>query len=257
MLPTVILTKNPSPKAPLPKTPSSKIGWRLAGTLLCSVLLGFGCQPANNTDPKLTPKVASKADLSTADAAPETLSVVDADRLWLTPPEGWHLAPKQVTNTGVDKAAVRHVRYVDPTEPTHSLTIESRQNSTLGQPTADPLHVLEQLAENEQRNCNKAENFNTFTGVEQGFGTVVRLFICEPSPLTTGRLTLLKIIQGQQQTYLVALQHQWSNEPSTASQESLGLEENSNNIFDRVAAWSLYMRGVRVCAASGCQQHDN
>jgi hypothetical protein len=244
MLPTATLLKTLLPKTLLPK-----IRCLPGSMLLCGVLLGFGCQPANNPEPKV--------NLNIEDAALDAHAVADVEQLWLTPPVGWNLASNQVTNTGANKTAVRHVRYIDPTEPTHSLTIESRQNSTLGQPAADPLEVLEQLAQNEQRNCTKAEDFNTFTGLEQGFGTVVRLFICEPSRLTSGRLTLLKIIQGQQQTYLVALQHQWSNEPSATSQESLGLDENSNNIFDRVAGWSLYMRSVKVCAASGCQQRDN
>lgn len=206
----------------------------LGSVVLCGLLLSVGCQPKTDTSTDSVP---------TAKPAPK--KALADEMLWLTPPEGWTLA-SNLTDTSPSKAT-RHVRYLDPKEPNHSLTIESRDNASLGTPAADPLDVLKQLAENEQTNCSKAEDFNTFTGFEQGFGTVVRLFICEPNELASGRLRLLKIIQGQQETYLVALEYLWSNSTNATGQ-------NSNNVFDRVAAWSLYMRNVRICAASGCQQ---
>lgn len=204
--------------------------------LIGGVLMVSGCGPANET---------------AVDTTLDTTSAGAHEQLWLTPPKGWVL-------TANANDSVRHVRYLDPAEPTQSLTVESRPNTTLGTPAADPLDLIEQLAENERQDCAKAEDFNTFTGYEHGYATAVRLFICQPDDLTTGQLTLLKIMQGQQQTYLVALEHQWSNTtPNTAEQTGLGFAENSKNIVDRVAVWSLYLRGVRVCAASGCQQQTN
>lgn len=201
---------------------------QLIGSLaLCGLLLSVGCQPKNATPSNNAPNQEAVAD----------------ERLWLSPPEGWALVSSLAETT-------RHVRYLDPKETNQSLTIESRDNATLGTPAADPLEVLAQLAENEQSNCSKAKDFNTFTGFEEGFGTVVRLFICEPNEFASGRLRLLKIIQGQQKTYLVALEYLWSN--ATTKPNAGG--QNSNSLLDRVAAWSLYMRNVRLCAASGCQQ---
>lgn len=210
----------------------------LLGSLaLCGLLLSVGCQPKSDTSTDST-----LVDSSLANIAP-TQKVVADERLWLTPPEGWTLVSSLAETT-------RHVRYLDPKETNQSLTIESRDNTTLGSPAADPLDVLKLLAENEQSNCSKAKDFNTFTGFEEGFGTVVRLFICEPNELVGGRVRLLKIIQGQQKTYLVALEYLWSN--SITAPKVTG--NSSNNLLDRVAAWSLYLRNVRLCAASGCQQ---
>ncbi len=206
---------------------------RLLGSVaLCGLLLSVGCQPKSDTSADHTPLAKAAAE-----------EVVADEQLWLTPPEGWTLIANR-------EKTIRHLRYLDPNDTNQSLTVESRDNTTLGTPAADPLDVLKALAENEQRHCSKAKDFNTFTGFEEGFGTVVRLFICEPNELASGRLRLLKIIQGKQKTYLVALEYLWSN----ATTEPNAMGQNSNNLSDRVAAWSLYMRKVRLCAASGCQQ---
>ena len=215
--------------------------WRLAVLLLAIASIGSGCQPAEDPQPQPPP------------AATSTPVAVD-EKLWFTPPKDWTLVSNQETNNGINKSLVRHLRYADPTEATHILTLESRYNNTLG-PAGDPLNLLDQLAQNAQQSCDTAEDFNTFTGYEHGVATAVRLFVCDPTELQGGRVMLLKILQGQEQTYLVALQHQWSGPAaSEQSPESLELARSSHNLFDRVAVWSLYLRDVRLCPTKGCEQ---
>lgn len=219
--------------------------------LLSTALVGTGCQPKND----LQQQAVADSAPPTQQGAANTSRQLQDERLWLTPPQGWQLISNEETKSGINDTLIRHLRYADPTEATHTLTLESRFNNTLGQPLADPLILVDQLANLEQSNCSSAEDFNTFTGFEQGVATAVRLFVCDPTEFEGGRVTLLKIMQGQNETYLVALQHQWSESSSnTTTPDSLELARTSNNLFDRVATWSMYLRKVRLCPASGCQQ---
>jgi len=148
-------------------------------------------------------------------------------------------APPQFERTGSSiSEGLRVTEFVLPAGPDDDTVEALRFESSRSDPLPDPLDSLDALAAEQSTRCPSLEHYSTFAGVENGYPTAVRLYLCKEDE-DTGRasVTLTKAIQGNDWFFLISRQRNAPPPPS-------GLDLMSP---DDMAAWSLYMRTVTVC----------
>ena len=123
----------------------------------------------------------------------------------------------------------------DPTEWTDKVSFES----FTGAPLPDPIELVTSIADDQRKTCDKFEDHNTFSGLENGYQTSVRLFVCSVNPLTNkGQLTLVKTIRGDSNFYVI-----------TRARRVAPIEMNGEMPIPptTMAEWSLYLRAISAC----------
>lgn len=148
-------------------------------------------------------------------------------------------APPQFERTGSSiSEGLRVTEFVLPAGPDDDTVEALRFESSRSDPLPDPLDSLDALAAEQSTRCPSLEHYSTFAGVENGYPTAVRLYLCkEDADSGRASVTLTKAIQGNDWFYLISRQRNAPPPPS-------GLDLMSP---DDMAAWSLYMRTVTVC----------
>ena len=188
-------------------------------THLSALALAFVLSSCADTDTPLAPA---------ADPRPESEYLVAA------PPEGW------LTTAHTDSVGIRFTEFA-PTDPRDTQDGETlRFESLTGDPLPDPIEFLATMGDDVGAGCEDFNHYNTFSGLENNYATSVRLFVCDRDPATDrGEMTLIKAIRGNDYFYVITRTRQIiaPDEGNTASPVPEG----------EMAAWSLYMRGIKVC----------
>jgi hypothetical protein len=182
--------------------------------LAASIVALSGCQSA----------IAESSNAS----APE-----DTERLLAQPPDGWSaiFASK--------RPGVRIAEYIPPGESAEEWTEKLSFESFGGEPLPDPIGLLVEIARDQQATCNGFSDHNTFSGLENGYPTSVRLFVCRNNPVTQrGQITLIKAIQGSQHVYVITRARRV---PPIESDAVLPMAHED------MAEWSSYLQAISLC----------
>lgn len=161
---------------------------------------------------------------------PESAPVA-GERLLAQPPQGWKLT------YSTDIANMSLSTYVpddhDPDDWREKITIERVSGDPL-----DPIELLLGLADDQEATCDEFNHQNTFSGLENGYPTSVRIFVCNNNPLLKmGQVTLIKAIQGTEYSYIVTRSKRMP--PFEGGNLPLSEEE--------MGGWSLYLRAIKAC----------
>lgn len=125
----------------------------------------------------------------------------------------------------------------DPKEWTDKVSFESFSDS----PLPDPIELLASIATDQRKTCNKFSDHETFSGLENGYPTSVRLFVCDVNPMNgKGQLTLVKTIKGDQNFYVI-----------TRARRTAPMQPDADGTIPAesktIAEWSLYLRAIGAC----------
>lgn len=201
---------------------------RLSSAALLSILVSActSSMPTTSTAPAIEPSVSVR----TAEL-PETAST---EVLLAEQPEGW-LGSDATESPGLDI-----VSFVpaddDPAEWDQKVSFER-----IGGEPLDPIALLTTLSQDQAKTCEHFSSFNTFSGLENGYPTSVRLFSCGRNKLNDrGQVTMIKAIAGNDKTYVIL----------RARRMFAFGPDDSPISTDEVASWSLYMRAIGVCDAA-------
>ena len=157
------------------------------------------------------------------------------EQLLAEAPANWH----QTFRT--EGPGIRMVEFeppdVEPKDWTDKVSFEAFR----GTPLPDPIQLLTSIAEDQRKTCAKFTDHETFSGVENGYPTSVRLFVCTANPITNkGQLTLVKTIRGDENFYVI-----------TRARRTAPIQpEPDGNIpaeAKTIAEWSLYLHAISAC----------
>jgi len=175
-------------------------------------------------------------DEATAPAAavPAAESLVSGERLLAEPPADW------VQSFRTDAADIRMVEYVPgDTSDAAGWVDKVSFESFATQPLPNPDEFVASIAAEQRKVCGKLADHETFSGIENGYPTAVRLLVCYSNPLTKkGQLTLLKAIRGDDNFYVITRSHRV---PPIQSDGDLPMPP------ELMAEWSMYLRAISVC----------
>lgn len=185
--------------------------------LLLSLAITAGCGQSEVTD---SAQPAARTGSSTG------------ERLLADAPSGW----KEVFSS--NNPGLRMVEFIpeDQTNASwqHKITFESLS----GDPLPDPIEFLQGLSVDQSGTCDGFESFNTFSGLENGYPTMVRLMVCKRSDIINqSQVTMLKAIQGEENFYMI-----------TRAQRGPPLADDTAALTDEeIAGWTLYLKAISVC----------
>lgn len=183
-----------------------------------------------------TSSTPSRADSS--EAAPnEQKESVGTEVLLARQPEGW-LGSDNTESPGLDIVSFIPADD-DPADWDQKVSFER-----IGGEPLDPIDLLTTLARDQSQTCEHFSAFNTFSGLENGYPTSVRLFSCGRNRLNDrGQVTMIKAIAGNEKTYVILRARRMP--AFGADDDPIPAEE--------VANWSLYMRAIGVCDRAGSE----
>jgi hypothetical protein len=157
----------------------------------------------------------------------------DTERLLAQPPKGW---PAVFAS---NRPGVRIAEYVPPGESASEWTEKLSFESFGGEPLPDPIGLLVEIARDQEATCTGFSDRNTFSGLENGYPTSVRLFVCRNNSLTQkGQITLVKAIQGAKQVYVIT---HAQRVPPIESDAVLPIAQED------MARWSRYLGAISLC----------
>ena len=174
--------------------------------------------------------------------APVESTYTEGEQLLAQPPAGWLRAG------GTTGAMIRTAQFVPEDESaadwTRRITFEALQD----EPLPDPLEFLKLIAAEQERACEGFESYPTFAGYENGYESAVHLLLCDRDRETGHALaTMVKTIRGNRFFYVITRAKRGSAGSIPAEQQE-------------VAAWSLYMKSIRLCdtddPAHACPEAD-
>ncbi len=116
----------------------------------------------------------------------------------------FHIGDDEVT--GPD-ARIIHAAEETGSDWTTKLSFESFSELV----SIDPIQVLLTEVEQDKKKCNFVQHFNLFSGLENGYPSSVRLFLCGKTTLTnadgsnTGEVKMIKAIQGLDYLYVITV----------------------------------------------------
>lgn len=180
--------------------------------------------------------VSGCADTDAPSATEGTDSAVrpEAEYLVAAAPEGW----REMAHTNSGGIRITEFAPSNPRDAEDGETL--RFESLTGDPLPDPIEFLTTMGDDVGAGCEGFNHYNTFSGLENNYPTSVRLFVCDRDPATDrGEMTLIKAIRGNDYFYVITRTRQITapDEGGNASPVPEG----------EMAAWSLYMRGIKVC----------
>jgi len=165
---------------------------------------------------------------------------IAGEHLLAAPPPNW------IRTFAMNEGGVRLVEFIpaesDPEQWTDKISFESFTgggSDALGDELPDPIRLVRNIAKQRERACDGAEDYNTFSGLENNYPTSVRLLLCHRNRETgRGEITMLKTVQGNRDFYVI--QRTRFVEPYVDQP----LAPMSN---DEMGLWSLYFRSITVC----------
>lgn len=157
---------------------------------------------------------------------------IEGEQLLAQPPVGWQQLHKTVTK------GIRVAQFIPEQEDAENWAHRISFESLADQPVPDPIDFVALISGDRQRQCPDFESFNTFSGSENGYPTVVQLHTCSRNKNTEkAEASMIKAIRGNDHFYIV-----------TRSQQGAALSKGQSLLTEtQVAAWSLYLRTVGVC----------
>lgn len=193
--------------------------------LFAAILVLCGC---TQQDPDRAQPPEATAD----PAVPAAGTSSAAEMLRTEIPAGW----VQLRNTNTANLKLAEYVPADTGEVwQQKLTVEAMSGAFL----PDPLVVAQGLAEEQADLCGKFVDSGIFSGDENGYPTVVRLFECHDNKRTRKPLvTMLKLIRGEEQFYSIT--RIWRLErPEDGAELPISKEE--------LAAWSDALGNMIAC----------
>ena len=166
-------------------------------------------------------------------AAAQVTSTAETERLLAAPPEGWTAV------FAANRPGVRIAEYVPPGESAAEWKEKLSFETFGGEPLPDPIGMLVAIAEDQRATCNGFADHNTFSGLENGYPTSVRLFVCRNNVVTgRGQITLVKAIQGGRRVYVI-----------TRARRVAPIESDAvlPMAQEDMAEWSQYARAISLC----------
>jgi len=162
--------------------------------------------------------------------APDT----DTEHLLAAAPDGW----RQVFRS--NRGDERMVEFVPAdSAPGDGWTEKVAFESFGGAPLPDPNELLEGIAKDQKKTCDKFAEHDTFDGNENGYPTSVKMMICYDNPVTSkGQVTLVKSIRGDERFYVIT---------RAARTEPIASDKDTPLPPKQMAEWSLYLRAISVC----------
>lgn len=230
-------TNNPWPATPMQRGETRRSGsaaFAFVVSIFVAALAGCG---APSSDPPATAPATPVAD-ETGQTTPEPVAPepgpkqevsVSGETLLAVPP------PKWTESFAMNRNGLRMNEYSPPVEePIETVKFESIRED----PVSDPIDFLLGLVETRRPGCEHFEDYNTFSGYENGYPTSVRLLVCARDNATDkASVMLIKAIAGDENFYSVT----WTRQADP-------VEEGENVVPElEIATWSRYLSGISVC----------
>lgn len=161
------------------------------------------------------------------------------EQLLLSPPPDW----QRVYDFNNEKT--RLAEFVPPGEAATDWQTKLYLESHADMQDTDPIEILLAEARRLDENCTFVQQFNLFSGLENGYPTSVRLVMCgKNEPVGEGEVGIMKAIQGDQFLYVVRLVRRV--DPFEINAPDVEQEE--------IAAWSEFFSRIKLCRP-GSQEH--
>lgn len=152
--------------------------------------------------------------------------VTAAEHLNTEIPEGWI---QSVDSANLHLRVNEYLPAESPDPWRQKLSIEALS----GEPLPDPIDFVEGWAGQQAQLCHEFDDHPIYSGLENGYPTVVRMLVCGRNKRTQKPLvTMIKVIRGNQALYTIT--RIWRL-------EALPLNETE------VAAWSASLGKTSVC----------
>jgi hypothetical protein len=189
----------------------------------CSAFLLIGLLAACSPEKTATP------------AAPQPPLPTGPEQLLADAPTNWQQSFR------TEGPGIRMVEFAPANADSKDWTDKVSFESFSGTPLPDPIELLTSIASDQRKTCNKFTDHETFSGLENGYPTSVRLFICDVNPLTNkGQLTLVKTIKGDQNFYVI-----------TRARRTAPIQPDPDGKMPAeaktIAEWSLYLHAISAC----------
>lgn len=176
-------------------------------------------------------QTSNKPPVYLSKSSPENQPV--AERLIANIPEGWHNILQ------IDGINTRYSDFV-PADQSGSdwesrLSFEAIVTEHV---SVDPIDMLNSVALEDAPLCSFIENYNIFSGYENGYPTSVRLFLCGMKKSTgSGEIKLIKIIRGKRHVHSIRLM------------KRIPAFEQGEQDFTagQIADWSIFLNHSRLC----------
>ena len=150
-------------------------------------------------------------------------------------PPGW------VRIYSTDAANLKLVEYVAPDSPADDWTDKLTFESLAGPSLPDPAAFLNSMAADQKLNCDHSRVKETFSGTENGYPSYVRYFECDRNKLLDrGQVTMIKVIQGNEQLYTISRARRVAAFDMTA-------DETAGVTAEDIRDWTLHLRAISVC----------
>jgi hypothetical protein len=197
--------------------------FRLSVVLL--LVLTLGCvAPDPTTSSAITGPITKDADPGTAASTGE--------RLLATPPEAW----QQIYQLNNDN--IRLTDYVPSDESAEEWKTKLSFEAHAQLAGTDPISIVMGEVKRKKEICSHVDDSNLFSGYENNYPTSVRFIQCgEHANLKQGEISLIKVIQGADYSYIVKFQ------------KKVPVFEEGKAEFtgSEVATWSSYLKQISLC----------
>ncbi len=158
------------------------------------------------------------------------------ERLIAAPPPGW------LRTFEMDERGVRLVEFMPEAADDNTWTDKVSFESFSGSELPDPIIMQESVAKDRKAACAGADDYNTYSGLENNYPTSVRLFLCHRDRESgRGEITMLKTIQGKEAFYVIQ---------RTRRVDAFEGANAAPMRNEEMGLWSLYFRSISVCDGS-------
>ena len=181
----------------------------------------------------------SDVDIVAPAAALAEPADIEGERLLGSPPEGWQ------QGFATNRPGLRLATFVPGDDSIEDWQDKVTFESFSDAPLPDPIDFVNDISADQSAGCEKLVHYNIQSGLENNYPTSVRLLVCTQSKQTqTGRVTLIKAIQGNDYFYAVTRAKRIPPIPEVVDEDG----EQPQPISDaEMAQWSTYMRTITVC----------
>ena len=155
------------------------------------------------------------------------------ERLLAAVPEGWHNV------LDLDGDNTRYSDFVP--EGQSGSDWESRlsfEAIVTDQVSVDPIDMLKAVAAEDASRCSFVDDYNIFSGYENGYQTSVRLFLCGMNKYSNrGEIKLIKIIRGNERVHSIRLMKRIRS-----------FARGEQDFADaEMADWSVFLNRILLC----------
>ncbi len=166
---------------------------------------------------------------------PVSTTTDSSEQLIAAPPPGWNLVYQINTTT------TRLSDFVPPDQSENEWTSKLSFESFRELVNSDPIELLLAEVTRDEGSCIFVQHFNLYSGLENGYPTSVRLYLCGKNSFSErGEVKMIKAIQGQDYFYFVRLIKRIP--PFKVNQADFQKDE--------IAAWSSFFQKITLCNKS-------